>query len=539
MRRVGVVVLAFAFAAPTAAAATIHKYAGHAVLPPALPSKATLANLDEYSNTLIELDRLGAPMAAAALRANGARLIAPQLDLWRLNSLRAQRVLPGLMRLGLVRSVSPDRKLRPMRAVNQYTDPLVPTQWWVPAIGADRFDPPGPGAAITIIDSGLDVSHPEFNGRLNTTTLNNQDFNASDDEFHGTAVASVVAAPTNGVGVVGVYPQSVLRFWDASPAGNLTVGNEIRGMVSAIQHGRSVINLSLGSDNRFFVEEEAMMAAFGTGSLIVVAAGNERAKGSPLEYPASYAHVLTVGATDEADQVTFFSNRSPFMDLAAPGQDIPAAIPTSIFPAGYASVDGTSFSAPLTAGAAAAVWTNRPSLDNTQLFDLMRFTARDVGRSGWDSDTGFGVLNIPAAASAAAPRRDPQEPNEDVYLVKKNGLFKAGHPAFRGKANLIARLDVTEDPEDVYRVFVPRNGRLTVRLKPNANVNLAIWGPKTRSVFERGKLLKRDLLAVGTKKGAKAELLRIKKSGRPRTLYIDAFLGRGIGGSQYSLSIRR
>lgn len=539
MRRVGVVLLAFTFAAPAAGAATIHKYAGHAVVPPALPSKTALAGLDEYSNTLIELDRVGAPMAAAVLRANGARLIAPQLDLWRVNSLRAQRILPSLMRLGLVRSVAPDRKLRPLRAANQYTDPLVPAQWWIPAIGADRFEPPGPGAPITVIDSGLDVSHPEFNGRPNTTTLNTQDFNASDEEFHGTAVASVAAAPTNGVGVVGVYPQSVLRFWDASPGGALTVGNEIQGMISAIQHGRSVINLSLGSESRIFVEEEAMMAAFGTGSLVVVAAGNERAKGSPVEYPASYAHVLTVGATDENDNVTSFSNRSPFMDLAAPGQDIPAAIPTSIFPAGYASVDGTSFSSPLTAGASAAVWTTRPSLDNTQLFDLMRFTARDVGPSGWDSNTGFGVLSISSAATASAPRRDPQEPNEDVYLVKPNGLFRAGHPAFRGRANLIARLDVTEDPEDVYRVFVPRKGRLTVRLKPTANVNLAIWGPRTRSVFERGKLLKRDLVAVSTKKGAKAELIRIKNSGRPVTIYIDAFLGRGIGGAQYSLSIRR
>jgi hypothetical protein len=539
MRRVGVVLVCFALAAPAAGAATIHKYAGHAILPPPLPTKSALADLNDSSNTLVELDRVGAPMAAAVLRANGARLIAPELDLWRVSSLRAQRVLPSLMRLGLVRSVTPDRQLHTFSATNQYTDPLVQYEWWIPAIGADHFDPPGPGVPLTIIDSGLDVSHPEFNGRPNTTTLNAQDFNARQEEFHGTAVASVAAAPTNGVGLVGVYPQAVLRFWDASPGGNLTVGNEIQGVISAINHGRGVINLSLGSDNRIFVEQEAMMAAFGTGSLIVVAAGNEREKGSPIEYPASYPHILTVGATDENDAVTVFSNRSSFMDLSAPGQDIPAAIPTSIFPAGYSSVDGTSFSTPLTAGASASVWTTRPSLNNTQMFDLMRFTARDAGPSGWDPDYGFGILNIPAAAAAAAPRRDPQEPNEDVYLVKPNGLFRAGHPAFRGKANLIARMDVTEDPEDVYRAFVPHKGRLIVRLKPNANLNLAVWGPKTRSVFERGTALKRDLIAVSSKKGTKAELISLKNSGPSAFVYIDAYLGRGVGGAQYSLSIRR
>jgi hypothetical protein len=538
MRRVGVVLVAFAFAAPAAGAATIHKYAGHAILPPPLPTKSALADLNDSSNTLVELDRVGAPMAAAVLRANGARLIAPPLDLWRVSSLRAQRILPSLMRLGLVRSVTPDTKLHTFAATNQYTDPLVQYEWWIPAIGADHFDPPGPGVPLTIIDSGLDVSHPDFAGRPNTTTLDAQDFGGN-EEWHGTAVASVAAAPTNGVGLVGVYPQAVLRFWDAAPGDNLTVGNEIQGVISAIQHGRSVINLSLGSESRIFVEDEAMMAAFGTGSLIVVAAGNEREKGSPIEYPASYPHILTVGATDENDAVTVFSNRSPFMDLSAPGQDIPAAIPISVFPAGYSSVDGTSFSAPLTAGASASVWTARPSLNNTQMFDLMRFTARDVGPQGWDADYGFGILNIPAAASAAAPRRDPQEPNEDIYLVKPNGLFRAGHPAFRGKANLIARLDVTEDPEDVYRAFVPHRGRLIVRLKPNANVNLAVWGPKTKSVFERGKALKRDLIAVSSKKGTKAELIALKNSGPSTFVYIDAYLGRGVGGAQYSLSIRR
>ena len=146
---------------------------------------------------------------------------------------------------------------------------------------------------LTIIDSGLDVSHPDFAGRPTTTTLDAQDFGGN-EEWHGTAVASVAAAPTNGVGLVGVYPQAVLRFWDAAPGDNLTVGNEIQGVISAIQHGRSVINLSLGSESRIFVEDEAMMAAFGTGSLIVVAAGNEREKGSPIEYPASASAVIEV-----------------------------------------------------------------------------------------------------------------------------------------------------------------------------------------------------------------------------------------------------
>ena len=137
------------------------------------------------------------------------------------------------------------------------------------------------------------------------------------------------------------------------------------------------------------------------------------------------------------------------------------------------------------------------------------------------------------------PARDPQEPNEDVYLVKPNGLFTRGHPAFRGRANLVGRMDVTEDPEDVYRVLLPAHRTLVLRLKPTANVNLAVWGPKTRSVFERGKALKRDLIAAGTKKGAAAENIAIRNSTRAAAiLYVDAFLGKNVGGARYSLVIR-
>src|SRR5205085_10683022 len=99
----------------------------------------------------------------------------------------------------------------------------------------------------------------EFAGRPNTRLLNAQSVNGG-EEFHGTAVSSVVAAPENGVGLVGIYPQAVLRSYDASPSGQLTEGDELRGISAAIKAGRSVINLSLGSDQKDFFEEEGIWA---------------------------------------------------------------------------------------------------------------------------------------------------------------------------------------------------------------------------------------------------------------------------------------
>jgi hypothetical protein len=541
MRRVSLVLAMLACAlAPAGLAAPVKVY-GHAILPGPLPGTRALQALDAYPKTLVGLDPARAGAAVPALLRAGSQEIAAPLALWRLPSRRAQRLLPSLTRLGLVRSVTPDVPLRPDAVFDQYTDPLVPYEWWIPDIGANQVEPPGPGVPITVIDTGLDMSHEEFAGRPNTSAGNTQNISGGQEEFHGTAVASVAAAPTNGVGVVGVYPQAVLRAWDASPNGQLTVGDEVQGLVWAFTHGRSVINLSLGGTDYVPIEEDAILAAFGAGSLVVVAAGNDRQKGSPREYPASFAHVLTVASTDQNDNVSSFSNRSKFMDLAAPGESIPAAIPTSFLASGYSAVDGTSFASPLVAGAAADVWTKRPTLKNTQLFDLMRSSARYVGRRGWTPDTGFGILNLPAATSGTAPAVDPQEPNEDIYLVRPNGLFRAGHAPLtapgHGRASLSARLDSSEDPEDVYRIWVPKRSRMTIALKPTANVNLELWGPKTRTVFEKGGVLKRDLVAASAHPGKALERVRIRNSGPGVHAYVDAYLGKNVRSATYALAI--
>ena len=116
---------------------------------------------------------------------------------------------------------------------------------------------------------------------------------------------------------------------------------------------------------------------FASGTLVVAAAGNSREDGSPLEYPASLPHVLTAGAIDQSGQPTFFTSGSQYVDLAAPGWDIQVAVPVAYRPAetDYDSFSGTSFASPIVAGATAWVWTARPTLDITQLFEVMRLSA--------------------------------------------------------------------------------------------------------------------------------------------------------------------
>ena len=408
--------------------------------------------------------------ADLARRAGGTELV-PELRIWRLDG-------AGLARLrkdGAVAVAEPERLLPSASLATQATDPLVPTEWWRAAIGADRAEPPGPGKPVTVVDSGLDITHPEFVNRPNTVLMNTQTTTDADED-HGTEVSSVIGAPNNGFGIVGVYPDAVLRMWDASPFGMLNEGAAIQGIVEAARQGPGVINLSFGGEDPDPLLEDAVTFAYRLGSLVVAAAGNEGLEGSPKGYPAAYPHVLTVGASTEAGRVAPFSTVAPTVDLVAPGVHIPVAEPLAQDASGYAEAPGTSFSSPLVAGAAAWVWTERPSLDNTQLFEIMRRSTVDVAPRGFDDTTGWGLLNIPNALAYRTPRSDPQEPNEHPAEIEPHGLFATGttpltRPGHLG-ASLVAHLDRSEDPVDLYRAWAP--ARMVLRARATGAVRLRL-----------------------------------------------------------------
>ena len=515
--------------------------------PPADRGRPSPPRLAGYEHALIQLDRARGVLAEPLLRRNGGELVARELMLWRLRTRAARRLLPLLRETGTLRYVEPDRPLR-RRAVPPIDhvlrgDPFVPSEYWISLVGADRAEPPGPGKPVTVVDTGVDVTHPEFAGRPATVLLNAQ-YVAGTADDHGTAVSSLVAAPANGIGLVGVYPEAALQIWDASPrgSGELTQADEIAGILAASRRGPGVINLSLGSGHYDRLEEEAVLTAFRRGSIVVASSGNEFQHGNPEEYPASLNHVLTVAATDERGLPAYFSSSSSAVDLTAPGQRIPVAVPLSYDPAGYGLDDGTSFSAPLVSGATAWVWTARPELDNTQVFDLMRFSARDVWKAGYDEHTGFGMLDLPRALRDRAPIPDPQEPNDDVDHVRPGGLFWSGRELLthgrRPRAALRARLDASEDPADVYRVALPPRATVTVFVAGDADVELHLWGPRTRSVFEKGKARARDLLAASERAGKRQELVRFtNRTGRPFVAYADVFLANGVRAAVYALSV--
>lgn len=489
---------------------------------------------------LVQLDRRRGAGARALLESRGATLVSRRLQVWRVPASVAPTLIKTLRREGLLRVVEPDQPIALTQATRPHSDPLVPNQWWRAAVRADRVSAPGPGVPVTVVDSGLDVTHPEFAGRPNTVLLNPQDVRPAPDEEHGTAVSSVLAAPENVIGIVGIYPRAVLREFDG---GRLTISDVIAGLEAAIDRGPGVISMSFGFVSRSRLLEDEINVAFGTGSVLVAAAGNEFREGNPPAYPASYNHVLTVAATNELDESSYFSSRSLAVDLAAPGERIPVAVPTWADPSGFSTSDGTSFAAPLVAGATAWVWTRRRRLDQTQIFDLMRYSARDIWTKGFDEDTGFGLLDIPEALQQQAPVADPQEPNEDIRLIRANGLFRDATPPLtrpgRFRASLTARLDITEDPEDVYRVFVPARRDIRIRVVPDADVDVEVWDDTTSTVFLRGAARRRHLIDASYEPGKRAEEIVLTNPGaRGAVVYLDVFLPEdGPLDAQYDVKI--
>ncbi len=412
------------------------------------------------------------------------------------------------------------------------TDPLSADEWWRAAIGAEGLTPPGPGVPVTIVDSGLDVTHPEFAGRPNTETLNPQEPAPLGGE-HGTAVASLVGAPANGQGMVGIYPEALLRSWDtARGAGTCLESAEIvNGILEATRRGRGVINLSLGGPERDRTIERAVAEAVRRGMLVVAATGNDGLSGSPLSYPAALPHVLTVGATSREGIVASFSSRSPYVDLAAPGTGVTVA---TALGRGWQAGSGTSFSTPLVAGAAAWVWTARPELDAGQVAEILRRSARDIDAPGRDVPSGFGLLDVRAALAHPAPIRDPFEPSDgiDAASTGSTGVPSLTTPA-RPETRVAARVDAYEDPHDVYRVWLParRTVVVTATTQPG-DVDLALW----RQPVGRG-LRASDRLVSAASEGT-TEILRFRNSGAGRVAFLAVSPRTGNLDADYRLKLR-
>ena len=243
--------------------------------------------------------------------------------------------------------------------------------------GGENFDGvSGAGVTVAVIDTGVDLDHPEFQGRLVPGYDFVDDDNEADDgNSHGTHVAGTIAGASDGAGITGVAPDAkIMPIRVLDDEGYGWTSDIIAGVRWAADNGADVINLSLGGGGYSKAMADAIAHASGLGAVVVMAAGNSGG-GSP-DYPAAHAvnDGLAVGAVDQQRSMAGFSNRagSTVLDyVTAPGVDIYSAIPGG----GYSNYNGTSMATPHVAGVAALLKSHDRSMAPTRIEDLLTGTA--------------------------------------------------------------------------------------------------------------------------------------------------------------------
>src|ERR1700676_1906435 len=253
----------------------------------------------------------------------------------------------------------------------------------------------GANVTIAVIDSGIDIKHPELVNSIGDT------FDALGSKegphVHGTGVAGAIVSHAR---LMGGAPESrilAIRAFGVAPSGAESTSYIIlKALAYAAEHGAQIVNMSFAGP-RDTVIEHAIAATAAKGIVLVAAAGNAGPKSPPL-YPAANPNVIAVSATDAQDKLFAASNRGSHIAISAPGVDIFLPAPDNK----YQMTSGTSFSSAYISSLAALVLERNPALKPEEVRATLMKTARDLGSPGRDDLFGAGEADAFAAVSAVA-----------------------------------------------------------------------------------------------------------------------------------------
>lgn len=256
--------------------------------------------------------------------------------------------------------------------------------------GSSDRDKLGRGVKIALLDSGIDSSHPALKGMA----IIEKDFlpmHSSNEPLfknsHGTALASVIAAQTESY--VGIAPGSeILSYRVIDQTGKTDSFAVASAILSAVEDGADVINLSLGGHDGSELLRQAVTYAFDNGVTVVAAVGNDGL--GLVNYPATYDGVIGVTSVGASGRVSSFSNYGEGVDLAAPGVGVLVAGDSSTM----MNMSGTSVSTAMVSGAVAMILAQQPNLTPSEIELLLQKFANESEKPGVDLYSGHGVLSL-------------------------------------------------------------------------------------------------------------------------------------------------
>ena len=306
--------------------------------------------------------------------------------------------------------------------VTSYTSAEYSSNWALGKINAEDAWQTSTGANITVavLDTGVDLQHSDLDDNLWTNTgeiagdgidndgngyvddVHGYNFssrgaasNPDDTNGHGTHVAGIIAAEANQSGVVGVAPDAdIMAVKVLGGSGSGSWSDVAAGIDYAVENGAKIINMSLGGAWAPPNVKAAVGRAQDAGVIIVAAAGNSRSDqaSNPAALTKEFDNIISVAASTKSDKIAGFSNYSidgTTVDVAAPGDSIRSTTPNDK----YGGKSGTSMAAPVVAGAAAVIWAAKPSLNYTEVIDLIESTVSTLASLAKPIATN-GVINL-------------------------------------------------------------------------------------------------------------------------------------------------
>jgi serine protease len=306
-----------------------------------------------------------------------------------------------------------------------------PLQWNFPAVQSEQAwdQSTGDGITVAVLDTGLKAGGTDGIGCVmpGYDTVN-EDNDPTDGDGHGTHVAGTIAQRTNNdEGVAGLaYGACIMPVKVLDDSGSGSFADIADGIYWAVDSQAKVINMSLGISARAGLRNDpildpALDYAYDHGVTVVCAAGNDGSKKN-VSYPAIYPTTIAVGATDYNNNVTRYSNKGEGLDIVAPGGDTSkdlngdgfgdGILQETYVPSsggwGYYFFQGTSMASPHVAAAAAILLENNPDLAPDDVRSALTATALDLYETGYDSTSGYGLLQVGDALSGGgtAPATD-------------------------------------------------------------------------------------------------------------------------------------
>ncbi|MFE2635646.1 S8 family serine peptidase [Streptomyces scopuliridis] len=259
-------------------------------------------------------------------------------------------------------------------------------QWYLDAMNAEDIwkSATGKGIKVAVIDTGVNPSTPSLTGQvLKGFDATGTAGEATDDySGHGTTMAELIAGTGKGGGLRGLAPDAKIipmRITDTEMQNNQSVNayDAEDAIRAAADSDAQIISMSFSSDFSAPKEREAVKYAESKGKLFFAGVGNNAQKGNKKQFPASYPQVVGVAATAPDGRVADYSQHGEFVDIAAPGNDIPRWCDENF--TSYCDGDGgTSAATAIASASAALIWSANPEWTANQ---VLRVMFESAGRS--------------------------------------------------------------------------------------------------------------------------------------------------------------